>query len=74
MRPPDRTKHSIDPDLDCEDVIGADFEALVERASKVGWLEEEVANALLALATKKVVEVEDKAVIAIPVAKDTKLH
>ena len=50
MTPGPTTNAKGDSDLDCEMDLLWQFQALVERALKAGWAEDEVANALLSLA------------------------
>jgi|GEM_PF-3453420 len=50
MTPGPATNAKGDSDLDCEMDLLWQFQALVERALKAGWAEDEVANALLSLA------------------------
>jgi hypothetical protein len=66
MKPVHCKKLSGDRDFDCESELLAHFRALVERALKTGWAEEEVANALLSLAQLYSLDLLDDALIADP--------
>lgn len=55
-----------DSDLDCETDLLWQFQALVERALKAGWAEDEVANALLSLAQRFKQDLLDDAMIEPP--------
>jgi len=59
-------KRSGDRDIDCETEMLAQFCALVDRALKTGWAEEEVANALLSLAQDYSVSLLEDATIIRP--------
>ena len=67
MKPVYCKKPSGDRDIDCETEIVAQFYALVDRALKFGWAEEEVANALLSLAQTYSINLSDGAVVSDPV-------
>lgn len=74
MKSPTEKGRSSDRDFDCEAAIAPEFEALVERAWKSGWLEEEVANALLSLAQERVHRSRDGAIIGCPMKRSSKLN
>ena len=57
---------SGDRDVDCETDILMQFSALVQRALRTGWAEEEVANALLSLAQNYSVSLAEDATIGAP--------
>lgn len=66
MNPVCCRKPSGDRDIDCEAEMFAQFYALVERALKTGWAEEEVANALLSLAQTYSLDLLDDLLIGAP--------
>jgi hypothetical protein len=52
-----------DRDLDCEAAMLDQFHTLVEQALRAGWLEDEIANALLSLTQKYALTLSDDALI-----------
>jgi hypothetical protein len=69
MTPGPTTNAKGDSDLDCEMDLLWQFQALVERALKAGWAEDEVANALLSLALQFKEGLLDEAMIESPPSK-----
>ena len=69
MTPGPTANATGDNDLDCEIDLLWQFQALVERALKTGWTEDEVANALLSLAQQFKEGMLDDAVIEYPSSK-----
>lgn len=68
MKPVCCKKPSGDGDIDCETAMFTQFQALVERALRTGWAEEEVANALLSLAQTYSFDLSENAIIPLPAA------
>jgi hypothetical protein len=60
------TKATGDGDIDCEAEILEEFRALIEHALKIGWAEEEIANALVGLSRNYALGLLEDAVIGMP--------
>lgn len=63
MNPINAESITRDGDLDCEASMHREFRALVERALQAGWVEDQIANALVSLAQTYALDLERDLVV-----------